>query len=191
MNKIQKCTFAAIHAIILTSRNLNEAAGTLGVGDSTLSRHLGRFHHEDAPLTYGRLKALSEMELRASYGDAYDAPIVASDGPTVSGHKRGRPVMDEDDVLDNAAYGEGIEDDESEMDGIVAAGAGKRSRTTTSEEEESTATGKSITLGASREGPSPLAELLAREGLFGRRFLFDGSDLSNLEEFWRLGRASS
>ncbi|WP_419418928.1 hypothetical protein ACNVED_10280 [Legionella sp. D16C41] len=77
-------TMRQIHAVILQSNSLQEAAGRLGVIDATLQRHLGKVTYLDAqgiaqPLTYEAMKTVwpSEEVGKAAWGEAYEGPMNA------------------------------------------------------------------------------------------------------------------
>ncbi|WP_419418927.1 hypothetical protein ACNVED_10275 [Legionella sp. D16C41] len=78
-------TMRQIHAVILQSNSLQEAAGRLGVGQATLQRHLGKVTYLDAqgmaqPLTYEAMKTVwpSEEVGKAAWGEAYEEPMKAT-----------------------------------------------------------------------------------------------------------------
>lgn len=67
----QKHNYAFIHEQVLRSHTAREAAGYIGVSDSTLSNYLKKLSYQGQPLTYSLFKQISVTEAISTWGSLY------------------------------------------------------------------------------------------------------------------------
>jgi transposase-like protein len=75
---LKKLTLRHVHNVIQQSTSLNDAATLLGVVSQALERHLNKFVHQGAPLTYAILKGISLQDGDRIFGERYESPIGVS-----------------------------------------------------------------------------------------------------------------
>lgn len=68
-------TLAVLHETIHDTKNSSDTASRLGILNTTLSHHLGRFMHKGQPLTYAFLKAIPLSQGPAEFGERYPLPM--------------------------------------------------------------------------------------------------------------------
>jgi effector-binding domain-containing protein len=75
---LNELTLAQIHQEIYHSASLTAAAARLGVKDTTLASHLGKFEHQGNVLTYKFLKGIPLANGSDTFGDRYQSLMVTS-----------------------------------------------------------------------------------------------------------------
>jgi len=76
--ELKKLTFREVHQVIQQSTSLVDAAARLGVHNSTLASHLGKFEHQGNVLTYKFLKGIPLAKGSDIFGERYESAMNAS-----------------------------------------------------------------------------------------------------------------
>ena len=69
--KLKEMTLSQLHKVVVAHESLSAAAQALGVAPGTLGAHLGRYTHNEAPLSFEILKDCALEEGPQVFGEAY------------------------------------------------------------------------------------------------------------------------